>query len=66
MSSTTTTAKFTVGSKVRLVIDGRPRLGYVSNVLMGAKRGARRLYEVRAQAGGRTLGTFRSNDLYSR
>lgn len=58
-------AKFSEGAKVRVSIDGRSRLGRITQVVTGTKTG-RRLYNVVAESNGTTLGTFRSDDLVSR
>jgi len=55
--------KFNTNSKVRVLIDGKARLGRVAEVIPGAKRNARRLYNVIAESNGATLGTFRSDEL---
>lgn len=58
--------KFDQGSRVRVYVDGKPRLGRVQSVIVGAKRNARRLYMVTAESNGLMLGRYRSDELISR
>lgn len=60
------TAKFTEGSRVRVTVGGRTRLGRVERVVQGAKRNARRLYFVAAESNGDMLGRYRSDEISAR
>jgi hypothetical protein len=58
--------KFEIGNRVRLLVDGKVRRGYIFDVVTGHKRGDRRMYEVLAESNHRSLGTYSSKELTSR